>query len=270
MRMEHAMSGNPFCGGGENTASALQVATGGGFVPSRVASDESPFLTEARAAFRDFVMQADFPCVGARAAFNSETYALATYGELGSQRATDALARDLGEFVRSDIRYASEYATFVAVFQTPLNVGEHEFEQRLWRQLQTLNRIDAATSAWDSSTQSDPADPQFSFSFAGQALYVIGLHPNSSRMARQFKWPTLVFNPHEQFERLRADGKWKRMQQTIRERDVQLQGSVNPMLSDFGEATEARQYSGRAVDDNWQAPFKAQQPPTAGKCPFGH
>ena len=38
---------------------------------------------------------------------------------------------------------------------------------------------------------------------------------------------------------------------------MQLQGSINPMLSDFGEATEARQYSGRAVEDDWRAPFAA-------------
>jgi len=95
------------------------------------------------------------------------------------------------------------------------------------------------------------------------------LHPRSSRLARQFRWPALVFNPHEQFERLRADGKWKRMQHTIRERDVELQGSVNPMLSDFGETTEARQYSGRAVEADWEAPFDPVKP-SPGKCPFGH
>ncbi|HSP45414.1 MAG TPA: YqcI/YcgG family protein, partial [Chthoniobacterales bacterium] len=74
-------------------------------------------------------------------------------------------------------------------------------------------------------------------------------------------------NPHEQFERLRADGKWKRMQETIRSRDVELQGSINPMLSDFGEQSEARQYSGRAVEDDWKAPFK---PAHSGGCPFHH
>jgi hypothetical protein len=95
------------------------------------------------------------------------------------------------------------------------------------------------------------------------------MHPHSSREARRFGWPAMVFNPHEQFERLRADGKWKRMQQTIRERDVQLQGSINPMLSDFGEATEARQYSGRAVEEDWRAPFEPTTP-AAGKCPFHH
>ena len=35
-----------------------------------------------------------------------------------------------------------------------------------------------------------------------------------------------------------------------------LQGSINPVLARFGEASEARQYSGRAVLDTWACPFK--------------
>lgn len=266
--MEH----NPFSGVGGNEAAGLLPASHGGLIPTRIleTTGADPFLEEAHAAFRDRVVLQEFPCVGARAAFNSESYALTTYGDLAGGQTTTDLARDLFEFTRSEIRHASEYATFVAVFSGPIAQTEEQFERSLWDQLQRLNQADSEHFEWDRSARSDPTDPQFSFSFAGQALYVIGMHPNSSRLARQFPWPALVFNPHEQFERLRADGKWKRMQQTIRERDVALQGSVNPMLSDFGESTEARQYSGRAVEENWQAPFSAQKPAAAGKCPFGH
>lgn len=127
--------------------------------------------------------------------------------------------------------------------------------------MQLLHETDDA--GWDSDVSSDPEDAHFSFSFAGHALYVIGMHANSSRLARQFPWPTLVFNPHVQFEKLRSDGKWKRMQQTIRAREMQLQGSLNPMVQDFGESSEARQYSGREVDESWRCPFHqahAQRP----------
>ena len=227
-------------------------------------------LEVERAAFRDFVMQQEFPCLGARAAFNSGAYALSVYGELASDVSTTELAHDLFEFTRSEIRDASEYATFIAVFRQPEQMDEAQFEIMLWQQLGKLNDADSTHFRWDPDVRSDPADPQFSFSFAGQALYVIGLHASSSRRARQFPWPAMIFNPHEQFERLRTDGKWKRMQQTIRARDLALQGSINPMLSDFGEATEARQYSGRAVEADWRAPFAAAEPAKNGKCPFGH
>lgn len=245
----------------------LRLAAGSGLVANRsaqAASGES-FESQAHRTFRDFVLHQDFPCVGARAAFNSSSYVLKTYEELGSAATTAALCRVLCEFTRSEIRRTSEYATFVAVFKNPRVPNEVEFETRMWEQLAQLNRVDAEHFEWDASVRSDPADPQFSFSFGGHALYVIGMHPNSSRLARRFKWPAMIFNPHEQFERLRTEGKWKRTQQTIRERDIRLQGSVNPMLSDFGQSSEARQYSGRVVEENWRPPFKAAKP---RKCPF--
>ena len=213
-------------------------------------------------------MRPEFPCVGAKAAFNSDSSTLQVYGDLGSDAAANELSTGLYEFTRSlTVRAGlSEYATFVAIFRGPKATDEHQFENLFWQQLRLLHELDAAHFDWDSNVRSDPSDPHFSFSFGGQALYVIGLHANSSREARQFPWPALVFNPHEQFERLRADGKWKRMQETIRARDLELQGSINPMLSDFGVDSEARQYSGRAVEENWQAPFKAVE----RKCPFAH
>jgi FPC/CPF motif-containing protein YcgG len=209
---------------------------------------DDPFVRETHRKFRELVMAPEFPCLGAKAAFNE---------------------RDLFEFREHKHQIANggenRYTTFVAVFRGPLELDEAAFEELLWRQLRQLHRADAHYFEWDPAVSADPNDPHFSFSFAGQAFYVVGMHPNSSRMARRFPWPALIFNPHEQFERLRADGKWKRMQQSIRARDVTLQGSVNPMLSDFGEESEARQYSGRAVPADWVAPF-----PNAERCPFSH
>jgi FPC/CPF motif-containing protein YcgG len=247
--------------------------------PSGERSDS--FAVDAELAFREFVLRPEFPCVGAKAALNSSSYSLAVYDELGSAAATTGLSAALCDFARSTSepppalhgaphetvpRSSGEYATFVAIFARPRSTDEVQFETLLWKQLRALLAIDNQSFGWDPHVSSDPADPHFSFSFAGQALYVIGLHANSSRPARRFPWPALVFNPHEQFERLRTDGKWKRMQETIRNRELELHGSINPMLSDFGEQSEARQYSGRAVDEHWNAPF----PKAAGKCPFGH
>ncbi len=274
------MEGNPFIG--TRIGPELERAPYGGLRPARF--DRDGFARAAHAAFRELVMGPDFPCLGARAAFNSESYVLAVYDELGAPPTTAALAHDLFEFTRSDLRHASEYATFVAVFrgseghasacpgraEARPSDDEVQFEERLWQQLGALHATDAPHFEWDPHVRSDPTDPQFSFSFAGQALYVIGMHPGSSRIARRFRWPAMIFNPHEQFERLRADGKWKRMQQTIRERDLQLQGSINPMLSDFGQSSEARQYSGRAVENDWVAPFREAKPEKIGKCPFAH
>jgi FPC/CPF motif-containing protein YcgG len=235
-------------------------------IQRKYAMKANPFAAEAEAAFREFVLRPEFPCLGAKAALNSDSCSLQVFPELAGAVATTELAAALYDFTESKSTADNEYATFAAIFEGPRELDEIEFENLLWGQLRALHQHDAARFDWDPNVRSDPADPHFSFSFAGQSLYVIGMHANSSREARRFPWPTLVFNPHEQFERLRADGKWKRMQESIRNRDLALQGTVNPMLSDFGQQSEARQYSGRAVEENWQAPFPAVE----RKCPFGH
>ena len=66
----------------------------------------------------------------------------------------------------------------------------------------------------------------------------------------------MVFNLHDQFERLREEGRYDRMRDKIIARDVALAGTPNPMLAQHGEASAARQFSGRAVNDDWQCPFR--------------
>jgi len=219
------------------------------------------FTAKAHSAFRDLVLDPQFSCLGAKAALNEKSYGFAVFDEMGTKQATRNLCHKLFDFARSTKRKTEQYSSFVAVFRRPLQITEREFEACLWLQLRQLHRVDP--SDWDASVSADPADPHFSFSFGGQAFYVVGMHGTSSRVARRFRWPTLVFNPHEQFERLRNDGNWKRMQHAIREREMALQGKINPMLSEFGEESEARQYSGREVSGEWTAPF-----PRAKKCPF--
>jgi FPC/CPF motif-containing protein YcgG len=108
---------------------------------------------------------------------------------------------------------------------------------------------------YDERVRPHPDDPHFSLSFGGEAFFIVGLHPNASRKARRFEAPALVFNLHDQFEQLRADGRYHKLRDRIVERDLRFSGSVNPMLATHGEASEARQYSGRAVDDAWVCPF---------------
>ena len=66
----------------------------------------------------------------------------------------------------------------------------------------------------------------------------------------------MVFNLHAQFEMLREQGRYEKLRRSILDRDFQLTGSANPMLARHGETSEARQYSGRVVDNDWQCPFE--------------
>lgn len=197
----------------------------------------------------------DYPCTGAISVFAQQCYRFGLFQDLACDNAVRAVCHDLYEFCHEFPIIDEQLVTFIAMFRGPTIESEQHFEDLLWRQLQGMHDIDSSFFAWDKSVDSDPRNSNFSFSIGGRAMFVIGMHPRASRLARTFQYPTMVFNLHEQFERLRARGKFETMKQTIRAREMTVQGSINPMLNNFGERSEANQYSGRAVSDNWVCPF---------------
>ena len=221
-------------------------------------------LEEAHAAFRARLLDARFSCVAARAAVNSGAYRLGFYGDMTGGDALAGLARDLFAFTQEQPTLGGDFTTFAACFAGPVMTSEAQFEAHLWTALQTLYDVDRLYNGADPKVAEDPEAGDFGFSFAGRGFFVIGLHPASSRLARQFPWPTLVFNSHAQFDQLKADGRYPKLQAAIRAREMKWQGSLNPNLSEFGERSEARQYSGRAVEEDWRCPFHTHQAQQAG------
>lgn len=211
-------------------------------------------LQDVHEAFVARVRSPDFSCLGARAALQAANYRLGLYGELGSGAAARRLAGDLEDFVQLRPTWDSPYTTFIACFEQPLQLDEAGFEAALWRQLERLHEVDRRP--WDPAVSADPEDPRYSFSFASTAFFVVGLHAAASRTTRRFAWPTLVFNAHEQFERIRETGKFAGIQRAIQARELDLQGSLNPNLGEFGTTPENRQYSGRLVDAAWRCPMR--------------
>lgn len=208
----------------------------------------------AHAAFRSFVTSSRFSCVAAKGAIQCGSYRFGHYRALADDAVTAGLARDLCAFAAEYDHIAARYKTFVAVFDAEVR-DEYDFETRLWRQLQQLHALDRRYFEWAEGYSSDPGDGTFAFSFAGWAFFVVGLHPRSSRITRRFSQPALVFNAHRQFDDLRRSGHFERIRTQVRKRELALQGLLNPNLSEFGERSEARQYSGRPVEDAWQCPF---------------
>lgn len=253
-----ALRPNPFA---DAAAHSAYAAWSGGRLlhPLRAGSGASRAASLAHERFRQHVLGPDFSCVGARAAVMSNTYRFGLYGAMNTREATAGLAHDLFEYERERPSFGTNFATYIACFGAPAASDERGWEGALWSQLQALHELDRGHHDWDASVSSDPEDPGFSFSFAGTAFFVVGLHPASSRLARRFPLPTLVFNAHEQFERLREQGQFERVRAAVRARDYRLQGSLNPNLSDYGERSEARQYSGRAVEEGWRCPFSARR-----------
>ncbi|MCW3116834.1 MAG: hypothetical protein JWM28_916 [Chitinophagaceae bacterium] len=150
------------------------------------------------------------------------------------------------------------YYSAVVIFKAPVDLDEDKFETMFWSRLQAISDLDSREYPYDQRVKHDPAAVDFSFSLKEEAFYLIGLHPGSSRPGRRFSHPAIVFNPHSQFDRLREMNKYETMKQFIRNRDIRYSGSVNPMLADFGETSEAIQYTGRQYDQDWKCPFISQ------------
>lgn len=234
-------------------------------VPTRsVPSKNVPSEEEVLAHLAPWVLDPDYPCLGARAVFNRDRAHVVTTGRLGSAGSSLDVYRALRRF-GEDVDPGEGFTSLIAAFGGEPPLTEFTFEDRLWATLQHLHDFDDAP--WDPDVSDDPADVDFSFSVGGTAYFVVGLHPHASRDARRTPWPVLVFNLHSQFEELKASGRYDRMRDLIRGRDRELQGSVNPMVADHGESSEARQYSGRAVGPGWEAPLEHDSTPASTPVP---
>src|ERR1044072_6106474 len=116
-----------------------------------------PSALDLEEAFRQFVLRPEFPCLGAKAAFNSSAQTVRVFPELGSAETTEELAAGLYDFTRSVGRDSvapqvatpnpggstasrpTDFATFIALFERPREMAEIEFEGLLWKQLRLLH-----------------------------------------------------------------------------------------------------------------------------------
>lgn len=223
-------------------------------VPQSVRKSE-PFAADIAA----FIASDTFPCVGAKSALRTGQVTVHEAGNFHAESGVERLHDKLSEFGDSlkDARGAVQ--TFICAFDRAELMSEEAFEQRLWAHLQALHDLDVERGHdWAAGVSTDPASPDFSVSIAGEGYFVVGLHPGASRPARRFCRPALVFNSHTQFEALRADGRYGRMQTIIREREIARVGSINPMLGNHGSRAQAPQFSGREVGEDWVCPFSVR------------
>lgn len=209
---------------------------------------------DAKSVFEDYIQSEWFPCVGAKSALATKGLEIAVGCDLRSGHADDVILGDLQQFAAS-IDDAKQLVSLAVIFPATPRLSETAFETALWDRLQALHQRDAQRFAWDDAVSGDPKAPNFGISLGGKGFYVVGLHPGSSRKARQAPFATLVFNAHSQFQKLREDGRYDRLRAVVRERDTALQGGINPMLADHGAVSEAPQYSGRRVGADWVCPF---------------
>ncbi|BBC71553.1 conserved hypothetical protein [Altererythrobacter sp. B11] len=211
---------------------------------------------------RDRVAEREFPCVGAKSAMARGALKVMVGHSLVSAWDDVKIHSALLDWASAYRADPSGLRSLAVIYDGPCDLDEAQFEQAMWERLQSCaDKDEWRGQPYDTRVSADPSDPHFSLSFGGEAFFVVGLHPHASRPARRFPRPTLVFNLHDQFERLRAEGRYERMREAILERDRALAGTLNPMLALHGTVSEARQYSGRAVEADWQCPFHDKRAP---------
>jgi len=203
--------------------------------------------------YNDWILEDEHPCIMAQTVFGQKNVLVKDYKSFELSETTEKLLKDLENYIESYDFDSNEFQSFIAVFPESKIHNEDEFELVLWKELAELKKLD--NHPWDPSVSRDPEDKNFSFSIAGRAFYIVGMHPNSSRISRRSPYPSIAFNLHAQFEKLREMGVYQNVRDKIRERDTSVQGSINPMLEDFGERSEAKQYSGKATGKDWVCPF---------------
>lgn len=221
---------------------------------------------QAISQIKAFIAAPDFPCVGAKAALAQGAVTFRVYDELAGVKDATRLHFDLLEYVQTLNADDPRIQSFVAIFSVADIPTEIEFEDRLFRQLRYLaDESDLLSLEWNSEVSSDPDNPHFSMSIAGHPFFIVGMHPRSSRAARRTPIPVLVFNSNLQFNKLREDGRYDKLKAIIRQRELDINGSINPMLDDFGRSSEARQYSGRQLEEDWKCPFRPDANRPEGK-----
>lgn len=225
-------------------------------VPSWAADSVPPTVKQlVERQLRVLVLDTPFPCTGARAAVRNSSYLFNLYADMTSPDSIAHLSADLRYFaqVRGEL---GDFYSFVASFIEPARIDrEQVWDGLVWSVLQQLHDLDDLP--WDGRFSTDPRDPDFALSVAGCGHLVVSLYPGATRYSRRFAWPTLVFNPLEQDRaNFPDDASFTRFRDTIRARDVRLQGSVNPSLPATLDDPQAPGFSGTPVGPDWTCPLR--------------
>ena len=199
-----------------------------------------------------------FACVGGKAVVGQNRYRMNVYSDVKNEKDIEKLYKDLCEFADEVPVDSDNYlASYIAVFKDIHVNDEDEFNGLLWELLQSLNEID--TVPWNKDVSSDICDTNFSYSLGGTAFFVIGMHPKASRISRRFPYVTIVFNKRESFNILRQKGLFEKFQEATRKNDIRIQGTINKNLANFGDSSEALQYSGMENPSFEKIKFKAKE-----------
>ena len=206
-------------------------------------------------SYISFLSNKDFPCVAAKDALAKGNIRIMVADHMACPKDDREILDFIYAFTNMYRNSEKGFYSAAIIFKGPENINEKMFDMFMWQRLQSLKDLDVLQFLNDARVDADPNSENFSFSLMEEAYFIVGLHPESSRQARRFEYPALIFNPHAQFAEMKTAARYEKMKTIVRKRDMAYSGSVNPMLTDFGEASEVYQYSGRRYDSDWKCPL---------------
>lgn len=204
------------------------------------------------AAIDALLGESGYPCTPAQSAFAKDEYLMGVYEDFGS--GSRDMLNDLLYFRERLKKTDSLFLSFFAVYLSPHPSDETEYEATMWKELSNLSKKDHAP--WDKAFSSDPASKRFCVSYGGDAFFTVSIHPSSSRKARTFSYPAIVFNLFDQFEELERRGLYESTVLANRKRDLAFQGSINPMVEQYADIWESIQFSGKNNSPEGKCPFQ--------------
>jgi FPC/CPF motif-containing protein YcgG len=209
--------------------------------------------------YYSFLREKGFPCIAAKAALQRNQIHCMVATHMACPADDAAILTFLYDFIDTYRISKESYHSAAVIFKAPEAIDQTTFDMLLWQRLKALRSLDLQQYRHDPRVDSDPMSSHYSFSLKSEAFFIIGLHPGSQRRSRRFQYAALVFNPHAEFEKLRMSNRYANMKNAVRKRDVRYSGSVNPMLADFGDASEVYQYSGIEYQSDWICPLRAME-----------
>ena len=204
----------------------------------------------------DYVMKPSFPCFMAKSVSRIGLMRMHITPSINDIEDIRRTKENMYDFIDEYRKRPTRLSSFALVIKEEKYKDFNFFENAFWDFLQKLNHEDKKFYPHDQNVSSKVHDNDFGYSIKSEAFFILALHPESPRLARRFKYPTIIFNPHAQFETLRHKGLFKKVRDAIRLKDKLLQGEINPMLNDFGEKTEVFQYLGKSYQDSDAVPLK--------------
>lgn len=204
---------------------------------------------------RNYIGEKSFPCIMAKALLKQGILRTCLIKNFDDVREQGETLKEIYRFIEIFKQDRNKLCSFMIFAEDEKLKNFGYFEESFWKFLSSLSQIDHQTFPHDQSVSSDPTKPNFSYSLGSEAFFILALHPQSERIARRFHTPVIVFNPHFQFEKMRSNGVFKKIRNTIRKRDLLLQDGPNSMLEDFGVKSEVYQYLAKSYHENDSIPL---------------